>query len=205
MTRTYEAPRTYRPSASLLGRSVRTWTGDRLRGEAIYLVAVTTLTVGLLLAHYLSWALLNPIFSTSPTWEIIFWIGQAVSILALIGVGLVGFRPTVRVTCRPTDVTINQGERSRTLRPSDMEGVSLISAQRYHRHYRRYAETAVYVSTVPDQVICIRTSDGPIVVGLPEPEARAVLDHLKTLSSSHPPNGPSSSANASVTPDESAC
>ena len=68
VTRTFEAPRTYRPSASVLGRAVRAWTNDRLRGEALYLVALTGLTILLLMAHYLGWALLTSALAASQGW-----------------------------------------------------------------------------------------------------------------------------------------
>lgn len=188
MTRTFEAPRTYRPSASILGRAIRAWTNDRLQGEALYLVMITSLTLVLLLVHYLSWALLNPVLTAHPAWKTIFWGAQAVSILALVGLGLVGFRPAVRVTCSPDAVRIQQGNRTCTLTPSDIEDVALISARRYHRHYRRYAATHVFISTIPEQMLCVRTHDGPVVVAIPDPDAQAaLLDHLETLTFSPAP------------------
>jgi Protein of unknown function (DUF2581). len=185
VTRTFEAPRTYRPSASVLGRAVQAWTNDRLRGEALYLVALTGLTILLLMAHYLGWALLTSALAASQGWEPLFWQTQVGSVLVLAGLGLVGFRPAVRVTCCPDAVTLRQGDRTRTLSPPDIQDVRLISAQRYHRHYRRYAATQVFASAVSEQVLCVRTGDGPVIVALPGPEARAaLLDHLEALTAS---------------------
>lgn len=185
--RTFEAPRSYRPSASLLGRALRAWTNDRLRGESLYLVAMTGLVLALLMAHYLGWALLSSVLSVQPAAQALFWGVQVGSVLALIGVGLVGFRPAVRVTCRPDGVTLHQGDRTCVLSPTDIEDVTLISAQRYHRHYRRYAATHVFVSAVPEEVLCVRTADGPVVVALPDADARAALmDQLEALPSAAP-------------------
>ncbi|WP_233992432.1 hypothetical protein [Salinibacter altiplanensis] len=185
MTRTFEAPRTYRPSASLLGRAIRAWTNDRLRGEALYLVAMTGLTIALLMAHYLSWALLGSVINAHPAGQTIFWGTQVGTVLALAAIGLVGFRPAVRVMYRPDALTIQQGDRTCTLSPSDVDNATLIPAQRYHRHYRRYAATQVFVSAMSEQVLCIRTSDGPVIVALPEPEARtALLGHLDAFTAS---------------------
>ena len=182
VTRTFEAPRTYCPSASALGRMVRAWTDDRLRGEALYLVAMAGLTVVLLMAHYLGWALLTSTLSASQTWEPLFWQTQVGSVLVLAGAGLVGFRPAVRVTCQPNAVTLRQGDKTRALSPPDIQDVRLISAQRYHRHYRRYAATQVFASAVPEQVLCVQTNDGPVIVALPESEAQAaLLDHVDAL------------------------
>mgnify|MGYP006422771519 CR=1 FL=1 len=187
MTRTFEAPWSYRPSASLLGRAIRAWTGDRLRGEAFYLVTIVGLFLVLLMAHYLSWALLSPVIDAHPAGQTIFWGAQVGSVLVLAAIGLVGVRPAVRVTCRSDALTIQQGDRTRTLSTSNVDDATLIPARRYHRHYRRYAATEVFVSAMSEQVLCIRTSDGPVIVALPEPEARtALLDHLDTLTASPP-------------------
>ena len=185
VTRTLEAPRTYRPSASLLGRAIQAWTNDRLRSEALYLVTMTGLTLLLLMAHYLGWALLSSTLSPTPAWERLFWGVQVGSVLVLIGLGLVGFRPAVCVTCRPHAVTLQQGDQTRALSPPDIQDVRLISAQRYHRHHRHYAATQVFASAISEQVLCIRTGDGPVVVALPEPAAQAALvDHLDALTAS---------------------
>jgi hypothetical protein len=187
VTRTFEAPWSYRPSASLLGRAIRAWTKDRLRGEAFYLVTIVGLFLGLLMAHYLGWALLSSTIDAHPTGQTIFWGAQVGSVLVLAAVGLVGFRPAVRVMCRPGALTIQQGDRTRTLSPSEVDGAALIPARRYHRHYRRYAATQVFVSAMSEQVLCIRTNDGPVIVALPEPDAQtALLNHLEALTASPP-------------------
>lgn len=187
MPRTFDSPSTYRASYSLLGRAVRTWVDDRLRGEALFIVTLTALSLGLLLSHYLGWALLKQFLAAHPTWQMVFWGGQLASILVLAGIGLVGVCPAVRVTCSPNAVTLRQGDRSCTLPLSSIEEVALISARRYHRHYRRYAATRIFVSVRPNEVIRLRTDKGPVIVGLSELEAQsALLDHLKAAHTSAP-------------------
>ena len=187
MARTFESPRSYHPSASLLGRLIRGWVDDRLRGEALYLVTLTGLILAVLLAHYLGWALLKPVLTDHPTWQAAFWGGQVASVLVLLGIGLVGFRPPVRVTCGPERVTIQQGDQGRTLSPSTLEEVSLISAQDYHRHYRHYARCQVFISALPDEVLCLHTDDGPVIVAMPTAESQAALiDHLECLGATSP-------------------
>jgi hypothetical protein len=160
---------------------------DRLRGEALYLVSLTGLILAVLLAHYLGWALLKPVLTAHPTWQAVFWGGQVASVLVLLGIGLVGFRPPVHVTCGPETVTIRQGDRRRTLSASALEDVSLISAQDYHRHYRHYARCQVFISALPDEVLCLHTADGPVIVAMPTPESQAaLLDHLKGLRAAAP-------------------
>ncbi len=187
MTRTFEAPRSYHPSHSLLGRAVRAWVDDPLRSEALFIVIFTGLTLAVLMSHYLGWALLKPLLTARSSWQILFWGGQVLSVFALIGIGLVGLRPAVRVRCGPNAVMLTQGNQSCTLHNATIREIDCISARRYHRHYRRYAATQVFASTLPDEVILLRTSDGPVIVALPDPEAQAALfDHLKANFSSSP-------------------
>lgn len=185
MTRTFKSPRSYHPSHSLLGRAVRARVDDRLRGEALFVVAFTSLTLVLLMSHYLGWALLKPVLTANPSLQALFWGGQVASVLALIGIGLVGARPAVRVRCRPEAVVLTQGNQSCTLPYASIDEIDCISARRYHRHYRRYAATQIFVSALPDEVILLRTGDGPVIVALSDPEAQtALVDHLESACSS---------------------
>lgn len=187
MTRTFESPPSYQPRYSLLGRAIQTWVGDRLRSRALFIVVLTGLTLGLLMSHYLGWALLEPYLTAHPKWQTIFWGVQIGSVLLLAGIGLVGVCPSVRVTCSPDAVTLRQGNRMRTLPAASIDEVSLISARRYHRHYRHYAATEVFVSHLPDEVICLRTDDGPVIVALADAtDQPALLDHLKEIRAPSP-------------------
>jgi hypothetical protein len=187
VTRTFTSSRSYHPSYSLLGRAIRAWVDDRLRGEAFYIVALTGLTLVVLMSHYLGWALLKPVLTANPSWQLWFWGGQIVSMLALVGIGLVGFCPPIRVECRSDTVTLTQGPQSCTLPYTSIDEIERISAQRYHRHYRRYAATQVFVSAIPDEVILLRTGDGPVIVALSDAEAQdALIDRLETARSPSP-------------------
>lgn len=181
VTPPFHSPRAFDPSYSLLGRAIRAWTDDRLRGEALYIVVLTGLGLGLLMSHYLSWTLLQPLFVAQPSWQTVFWTVQALSVLVLGCAGLVGFRPCVTVSWTSSALTLEQGPRSHVVAHSDIEHVETISAHDFHRHYRRYAATILFVSQVPDELLLLRTPRGPIVVALPNPEAQAALRlHLDT-------------------------
>ncbi len=187
VTRTFRSPRTYHPSYSLLGRAVRAWVGDRLRGEALFIVVLAGLTLAVLMAHYLGWALLQPMLATQPSWQILFWGGQVLSGVVLAGVGLVGFRPAVRVECGPATVTLTQGACRHTVPYASVGAISVVSARRYHRHHRRYAATRIFVSRIPQEVLLLRTDEGPVVVALGDAEAQAALfEHLEAACSSSP-------------------
>lgn len=191
MTRTFDAPSSYHPSNSLLGRAVRAWVGDRLRGEALFIIALTTLTVVVLMTHYLGWALLKPLLTSHPSWQLVFWGGQVGSILVLAGVGLLGIRPGVQITCTPQQVILQQGDRSCTLPVEALDEVTLMSAERYHRHYRHYAATRRFASALPEELILLRAGKGPIVVGLSDAEEQAALyEHLTELHARSPERVP---------------
>ena len=187
MPRTFESPSSYQPRYSLLGRAIRAWRNDRLQSEAFYIVVLTALTLALLMSHYLGWALLKPYLTAHPAWQMVFWGAQVGSGLLLAGIGLVGVCPSVKVTCSPDTVTFQQGSRSCSLSPASIDDVALISATRYHRHYRRYAATQVFVSHLPDEVIRLRTDEGPVIVALTGPDdQQALLDHFRELRTPSP-------------------
>jgi len=180
VTSSFQSPRSFDPSYSLLGRAFRSWTGDRLRGEALYIVALTGLALVLLMSHYLGWALLQSTLAENPSWQMLFWAGQLASAAVWAAVGLIGFRPGVTVSCGSSAVTLAQGNRTHAVPYDAIEQVDTIAATTYHRHYRRYAATAVFAGPVSDEVLLLHTADGPVVVALPDAEAQAALaDHLE--------------------------
>lgn len=168
LTRTFRSPRTFHPSYSLLGRALRRWTGDRLRGEALYLVIVSSLVLALLMVHYLGWALLQPMMTgpDATDWQIGFWIGQLVSLGVLAAVGIVGFRPPVTVRSSTDRLVLEQGSDRLSLSFDDVEEVRRISARRFHRHYRHYERTRLFTGRLASEVLLLVTPDGPVIVGL---------------------------------------
>jgi len=184
---TFRSPRTFDPRYSLLGRAFWAWTGDRLRGEALYVVATTGLALVLLMTHYLGWALLQPVLTSPPSGQTLFWAGQLVSVLAWAGLGLVGVRPAVTVTCTSAGLELEQGRRSREISYDALEAVETVTATTYHRHYRRYAATAVFVGALQDELLLLRTDRGPVAVGLADPDDQAALQaHAETAGSDLP-------------------
>lgn len=175
MTRTFRSARCYDPSYSLLGRALRRWTGDRLRGEALFLVALTGLALILLMAHYLGWALLQSYLAADASRQLLFWGGQLASVAVWSAVGLIGFRPGVTVTCTTRALQLEQDGHTRTVPYDSIEEASVISATRYHRHDRRYAATTVFVARLTDRVLLLRTERGAVAVGLTPAEAHAEL------------------------------
>jgi hypothetical protein len=164
----------------LLGRLLRWATGDRLRGEATFILTLTGLGLLVLLAHYLGWALLQPVIErdNAQAWQMGFWFAQVASVLLLAAVGLIGFRPPVTAHVGDGQVSLRQGKRSLSLAANEIKEVSSISARLYHLHYRHYAATHGYVGTLEGDVLLLQTARGPVVVGLPEEDQSALAEAL---------------------------
>ena len=175
MPRTFRSPRSYDPSYSPLGRLFRSWTGDRLRGEAFLIVTLTGLALALLMTHYLGWTLLKPVLADNPSWQVLFRAGQLASVAVLAAVGLLGFRPAIRITCTAGGLELEQGTRSRTVSYDAVDEIEVVSATRYHRHYRRYAATQGFVGAVGDAVLLLRTLNGPVAIGLADADEQTAL------------------------------
>jgi len=182
LTRTFRSSRTFSISHSLLGRAIRYVTGDRLRGEALYVLFVTTLALGVLIAHYLGWALLQPAMQAGDTqaWEMSFWFAQLGSVAFLILVGGIGFRAAVSATVDPDRqlLSLEQGADELTLSLTEINEVSIISARLFHLHYRHYAATRPFISDLKDEVIILRTDHGPVAVAISDGDAEGFVELL---------------------------
>lgn len=199
LTRTFRSPRSFHPSYSLLGRAIRYWTGDRLRGEALFLVTLTALVLVVLIAHYLSWALLQTLVeaSTADEWQLTFWFGQLASVAAIAGVAVVGFRPPLTATCDDDAgvLHVDQGSDALALSYDAIASTSVISAQRFHRHYRRYARTRTFVGSIGDAVLLVDTRDGPVILAFDDADAHDALHtHLQDALTRVPESTPATSS-----------
>lgn len=182
LTRTFRSSRTFDCSYSLLGRLVRAWTGDRLRGEALFIVVLTGLGLLLLLAHYLGWALLQPVLTGegAEAAQLQFWTAQVVSFLVLLAIGVLGLRPPVHARLDDDGLHLSQGNRHLHLTLDDVHDVCVIDARRFHRHYRRYAATRIFASRPGASVLLIDTDGAPVIVALSsEDDQTALRDALQ--------------------------
>lgn len=185
-SRTFHAPRRFHPGYSWLGRWLRRRT-DRRQGEALHILIVTALALVLLLAHYVIWTLLYEPFATSPSMEWIYWSVQLGLLGTLGAVCLVGTRPALTVTCAPQSLVLVQGTRTCSIPYDTITLVHSITAQRFHRHERRYAATDVFIGALHDEVLLLRrTADGPVVIGLSPPVHDALHDRLGSIRAHRP-------------------
>lgn len=179
-SRTFHAPRRFHPGYSWLGRWLRRRT-DRRQGEALHILIVTTLALVLLLAHYVSWTLLYEQFARSPSLEWVYWSSQ-LGLLGVIGaICFAGMRPALTVTCSPQSLVLEQGTHTCSIPYDAITSVQSITAQRFHRHERRYAATDVFIGALQDDVMLLCLMDGGLIaIGLPSEDLNALQDRLET-------------------------
>lgn len=151
--------------------------------------ACTTLVIVLLIAHYLGWAFLQTAIESNPDGPVAvaFWGGQVASLLIVGGICLLGFRPGVTVTVHADKqrLRLEQGADRLTLAFDAIERAAVIDARRFYIHYRPYAATRIFTSSLPETVLLLRTSEAPVIVALASTDAHERL--LKTLHSTDAP------------------
>ncbi len=170
MTHTFHIPSRFHPGYSLLGRWLRRCTGDPRRAEAFHILILTGAALLLLLIHAVARALLSP--PGGPTGG--FWAVEAAFLLPAPLVGAWGRRPAAIISCELEVLRIEQGQRTLVLSYDAIETVETISPLRFHRHERRYAATCAFVGRLDHDLLLLKTTRGPVVVG-PAPEDHATL------------------------------
>ncbi len=166
-------PRSLYPPASPLGRAVRRWAHDARQAESVYFVVVALVLCLATLAGQWGWIA----FGTTPEGapSLAFFGVQVVGGLGLAATCLVGWRPPVAVTARDAALDVRQGDRALSLHYGRIASAERITAEAYHRHWRRFAATRAFVNRLPDDLLLLHTASGPVVLGL----APADLDRLQ--------------------------
>ena len=170
----FVVPASFHPPASLLGRLARRRAQDDRQGESYYFVAAAlVLCVGSLLSQW-GWVA----FGTSGPGglpEPWYFAVQVVGGLLLGGAVLLGWKPAVAVVAHEGGLDIRRGTEAVSLNYARIHAAERISADAYHRHWRRYAATRAFVNRLPAELLLLRTASGPLVLGL----APADLDRLE--------------------------
>ena len=134
----------------------------------------------MLLTQYLAWALLNPAILAAPAGPtaIAFWLSQlgAVTVLGLTCV--LGFTPPLVVACRANGLHLRRGKQALDLAFDDIEFVEIISALAFHRHWRRYAATHIFINRLDGEVLLLHTAHGPVALRLHPNDQEALHAHL---------------------------
>ena len=173
----------FHPGYSLLGRWLRRATGDVRRAEALLIVAWSGLLLLLAGGQALAWMLLQDVLEAAPRGPeaTAFWLAQLGAALGYVLFGLVGFQPPIAVTCTPRRLTLRQGDRTLAIPYHAITSAEPVSVLRFHRHWRRYAATHVFVNRIPDTLLLLRTTSGPVVLGLSAGDQAALVEHLEVV------------------------
>ena len=185
MSHSYSVKSRFHIGYSLLGRQIRRRQTDEHYAEGIFIIAFAILLVGLIVFNFLGWGFIQP-FLSGPSAESItlfFWIGQVISTLLFFSVCMLGFKPAIEVKVQENkQLSIKQGKQVLQLPLDVIQSVTQISALRFHRHYRKYANTRAFFVKIPSSLILLNTEEGPIVLGLPQEEQQELLPLLQPQS-----------------------
>lgn len=170
----FAIPRSLYPPAALLGQLIRRVARDARQAESLYVVAAAlVLCVGMLASQW-GWIA----FGTDPDTAVAYFAAQVVGGALLVGTCLVGWRPHVVVTAHERKLDVQQGAEALSLHYGRIASVERITADAYHRHWRRYAATRAFVGRLPDELLLLRTVAGPVVLGLTAPDLDRLEAHL---------------------------
>lgn len=169
-------PARFRPARSLLGRWSRMYAVDARQAESTYIVAAAIASLALLLMHFLGWSFVQP--SSSGT-TLLLVTTEALLVSAFLAAAFVGRESAITIEINPSALTISRaGDEKVTFAYEEIETACRIDARTFHRHYRRYAETRVFVNRVPDQLLLLRWNGIPVILGLSEDDLVAILSML---------------------------
>lgn len=167
-------PRSFHPPASLLGRRVRRGARDARQAESLYVVVAALVLCAGALASQWGWIA----WGTDPDTAVAYFVAQTVGWLLLAGTCLAGWRPRAVVVARERMLDVRQGDEALSLHYGRIASAERITAAAYHRHWRRYAATRVFVNRLPDELLLLRTAAGPVVLGLAAPDLDRLEAHL---------------------------
>ncbi len=164
-------PPAWHPASSLLGRALRRRVADERRAESTYIVVVALVAVVLALAGQWGWMR----WEASP---LAYGLGLGAAWLLAGAACLAGWRPRLHVRARAGRLEIRRGAEELVLPYGQIEAAERVSAEAYHRHWRRYAATRSFVNRLGDEVLLLRTARGPVVLGLARPDLLRLEAHL---------------------------
>lgn len=153
----------FHPPSSLLGRFVGRWVDDERQAVSVYIVVAALVLVVASLAGQWGWVLWGTA-SGSPSLG--YFAAQVVGGVIVGAACLLGWRRPLHVHADHEKVTVRRGAQVLALSYDAIRSAERITAADYHRHWQRYAATRAFVNRQPDELLLLRTADGPVVLGL---------------------------------------
>ena len=171
----YIIPSRFNPARSLLGRWIRLHSADARQAESTYVVVVVLSFLALLLVHFLGWAFVQPAGA-----GVAIILSEVVLVLAYGAFAFAGRDPAIIITPQASALEISRGDDVELVLPSDeIETACTIDARTFHRHYRRYAQTRVFVNRVPAELLLLRWNGIPVVLGPAKDDLSTLLQLLE--------------------------
>ena len=168
------------PTYSVMGRWVQHRVADRWQAQAYTILMASGLVVALVVASFLAWGIWGEAIAADPEGPVAlrFWWVQAVTFVGALVLTLVGWSPSMEVTVDDASLTVATPQAAHTMPRWTIERVASISTTTYHRHYRRYAGTTLFVGALPAQLLVVESEAYCWVLGLDETAHAAVLEAL---------------------------
>jgi len=166
---------------SPLGKLIRKQTNDAYRAENLFILAAATLIIALMLANQFAWAFIREEVLANPQGDvaITYWLVQLSFIVTFLFGCVVGFKPVVTITCTSSSVNIQSGDLRTAIGYDEIQQVKIISADLFHRHYRRYKATMPVINGTEQQYALLVTEHHPVVLGLCSADLDAFVQHVE--------------------------
>lgn len=157
----YIIPSRFNPARSLLGRWIRLRSVDDRQAGSTYVVVAVLSFLALLLVHFLGWSFIQPAGA-----ETTIVLSEVVFILAYAAFAFAGRDPAITIRTEASSLKISRDGDAELILPYDeIDAACRIDARTFHRHYRRYAQTRVFVNHVPAELLLFRWNGIPVVLG----------------------------------------
>ena len=169
------APPVFHPASSPLGKLVRRWIDDERRAESVYIVVAALLLVVASLAGQWGWVLWG---TENGDPHLGYFAAQLVGGGLAAGYCLLGWRRPIQVWAGPDRLEIQRGPDTLSISYIGIQSTERIPATVYHSHWRRYARTRSFVNRLSDEVLLLRTDQGPVVLCLAEADLVRLAAHL---------------------------
>ncbi len=181
MKHTYYVPRHFSPRYSLLGRWLQHRLGDERRAEAFLLLLLMGGALVLVLAQYIAWVFVKPAVLANPRGvvAVVFWISQLVGWSVFLLGAVVGFSPPIVLKQGPEALDLQRGNTRHQVAYASVQAVAVLSAKEFHQHWRRYAQTKAFVNRPNAALVLLKTTAGPVVLGLPAEERPGFVEALE--------------------------
>lgn len=154
---------------------MRRWAADARQAESLYIVVVALVLVVVMLAGQWAWVVWGAQGGAATLW----YFAAQVAMGLVVGIGcLLGWRPPIHVRADADGLTIRRGAEMLALPYDAIMSAERAPAALYHRHWRRYAATRAFVNRLGDEVLLLRSTDGPVVLALPAADLARLDAHL---------------------------